>query len=509
VDSSALPVEASLTEPVGLLSSGPGAVPGSFELVALPSPRIGRRRRLVARLLLIADIAGLSVALLLAESLFGWTVTSSGLTWGSLGMLALLAPIYVAGAKIYGLYDTDDELTSQSTADELGHIFNLATVAIWFLVIAAWSFDVELPRLPELIGLWALVILFVAVTRSACRASARRSPHYLQNTVIVGAGEVGQTLAEKFLGHPEYGINLIGLVDTQPKERRESLQEITILGGPNELASIVTEHGIERVIVAFSNEEERDTLNLIRRLRDLHVHVDVVPRLYELISPGLMVHSVAGLPLVALRMSRLSRAARARKRVLDLTISVLALGLLLPLFVIIALWIRLGSRGPVLFKQLRMGAGNEPFYLYKFRTMVHDADDRKHELAHLNMHQSGDPRMFKVADDPRITNVGRLLRRYSLDELPQILNILRGEMSIVGPRPLILDEDQYVEGWARRRSDLRPGITGLWQVLGRSSIPFEEMTKLDYLYVMNWSVWTDLKLIVRTIPVVITGRYSY
>jgi exopolysaccharide biosynthesis polyprenyl glycosylphosphotransferase len=250
-------------------------------------------------------------------------------------------------------------------------------------------------------------------------------------------------------------------------------------------------------------------LNLIRRLRDLHVHVDVVPRLYELISPGLMVHSVAGLPLVALRMSRLSRTARARKRILDLTISVLALVLLLPLFVVIALWIRLGSRGPVLFKQLRMGAGNEPFYLYKFRTMVHDADDRKHELAHLNMHQSGDPRMFKVADDPRITNVGKLLRRYSLDELPQILNILRGEMSIVGPRPLILDEDQHVEGWARRRADLRPGITGLWQVLGRSSIPFEEMTKLDYLYVMNWSVLTDLKLIVRTIPVVITGRYSY
>jgi exopolysaccharide biosynthesis polyprenyl glycosylphosphotransferase len=512
VDGSALPVERALIEPVGVLpfpEADAGALGSPLELLSLESPKVGRRRRLVARLLFLADALGLLVAFLVAGWAFGWTVSPDALGWKTVGLLALVAPVFVIGAKMSGLYETDDELTSHSTADELGSIFNLATVTLWFVFIAGWIFGVELPLLPELVGLWAFMFLAIAVARSACRGVARRSPDYLQNTVILGAGEVGQSLAEKFLGHPEYGINLIGLVDTQPKEARESLNGTTILGGPSELAQIITDHGVERVVVAFSNEKEQDTLDLIRTLKDLDVHVDVVPRLYELISPGLMVHSVAGLPLVAIKVSQLSRSARVRKRMLDLAISVLALILLAPFFIVVAAWIRLGSRGPAFFKQVRMGAGNQPFYLYKFRTMVCDADDRKHEVAHLNMHHSGDPRMFKIAGDPRITYVGQLLRRYSLDELPQLFNILRGEMSLVGPRPLILEEDEHVEGWARRRSDLRPGITGLWQVLGRSSIPFEEMTKLDYLYVMNWSVWTDLKLIVRTIPVVITGRYSY
>jgi lipopolysaccharide/colanic/teichoic acid biosynthesis glycosyltransferase len=159
-----------------------------------------------------------------------------------------------------------------------------------------------------------------------------------------------------------------------------------------------------------------------------------------------------------------------------------------------------------------MGADEKPFRILKFRTMREDADARKGEVAHLNKHAApgGDPRMFKISGDPRTTRVGGRLRRYCLDELPQLINVLKGEMTLVGPRPLILDEDRHVAGWARRRLALRPGMTGLWQVLGRSEIPFDEMIQLDYMYVTSWSLWLDCRLLLRTIPLVLKGvRESY
>jgi lipopolysaccharide/colanic/teichoic acid biosynthesis glycosyltransferase len=181
---------------------------------------------------------------------------------------------------------------------------------------------------------------------------------------------------------------------------------------------------------------------------------------------------------------------------------------LAPVLAIVAVAIKLDSRGPVFFRQLRMGERGNPFRIWKFRTMRPDADARKAEIAHLNMHVD-DPQMFKAPHDPRVTRIGGFLRRWSLDELPQLFNVLQGEMSIVGPRPLILDEDEHVHDWARKRLDLKPGITGLWQAMGSSEIPFEEMVHLDYLYVTGWSPLTDLKLALRTIPAVLRERHAY
>jgi lipopolysaccharide/colanic/teichoic acid biosynthesis glycosyltransferase len=187
------------------------------------------------------------------------------------------------------------------------------------------------------------------------------------------------------------------------------------------------------------------------------------------------------------------------------------LTILSPLLIAVAILIKLDSAGPVFFRQVRMGEGEQTFRIFKFRTMVVDADDRKAQVAHLNMHarNGGDPRMFKVPNDPRITRIGGFLRRTSIDELPQLLNVLHGEMSLVGPRPLILEEDRCVLEWARKRLNLKPGITGLWQVLGRSDIPFDEMTRLDYLYVTNWSLAEDLKLIFLTFPSLFRRRAAY
>jgi lipopolysaccharide/colanic/teichoic acid biosynthesis glycosyltransferase len=193
---------------------------------------------------------------------------------------------------------------------------------------------------------------------------------------------------------------------------------------------------------------------------------------------------------------------------MDLAFSITGLLMLAPLFAVVAVAIKLDSRGPVFFRQVRMGERNRTFRIYKFRSMTTDAEAQKASLMHLNQHaQRGvDARMFKVQNDPRVTRVGNFLRRTSIDELPQLINVLKGEMSLVGARPLILDEDQYVEDWARKRLSLRPGITGLWQVLGRSEIPFDEMTKLDYLYVTNWSLAEDFRLILRTLPALLRKR---
>jgi exopolysaccharide biosynthesis polyprenyl glycosylphosphotransferase len=318
-------------------------------------------------------------------------------------------------------------------------------------------------------------------------------------------------VARKLLGHQEYGINLVGFVDDNPRERRDDLGHLTLLGSSAELPELVELFDVERVIIAFSNDRHDETLTLIRSIKDYDVQVDIVPRLFEILGTKVSMHTVEGVPLIGLPPIRLARSSRLLKRTTDLVLAAAGLTILSPLLIAVAILIKLDSAGPVFFRQVRMGEGEQTFRIFKFRTMVVDADDRKAQVAHLNMHarNGGDPRMFKVPNDPRITRIGGFLRRTSIDELPQLLNVLHGEMSLVGPRPLILEEDRCVLEWARKRLNLKPGITGLWQVLGRSDIPFDEMTRLDYLYVTNWSLAEDLKLIFLTFPSLFRRRAAY
>jgi exopolysaccharide biosynthesis polyprenyl glycosylphosphotransferase len=471
---------------------------------------IHRRGWLVRRMLLAADVVGLIAAFLVAELLFG-PPPSSGDHVAPLGEVLLFVatlPAWVVVAKIYRLYDRDEERADHTTADDLYSVFHLVTVGCWLLFSFGWLTQLVNPTFAKIFTFWALAVPLVILSRGSVRALCRRRESYIQNTIIVGAGDVGQVIARKLLQHPEYGINLVGFVDSAPRERRDDLDHLTLLGGLDDVPRIIDAFDVERVIVAFSSDSNEQTVELLRSLKDRWIQIDIVPRLYELVGPGVGIHTVEGLPLVSLRPFRLSRSSRFLKRAMDVALSSLGLVLLLPVFAVIALLIKLASPGPVFFRQVRMGTGDRTFRLLKFRTMFVDADARKAEYAHLNQHArpGGDNRMFKIVDDPRVTRVGRLLRQYSLDELPQLVNVLKGDMSLVGPRPLILDEDQHVEEWARRRLHLKPGITGLWQVLGRSAIPFEEMVRLDYLYVTGWSVRNDFLLLLRTIPAVIRGN---
>ena len=473
---------------------------------------IVRRGWLVRRALLLADVVGLTAAFMLATVLWAGEARVDRVS-GAQELLFFLAglPVLVVLAKLYGLYDRDEERTDHSTVDDVNGVFHLVTVFVWVFYVITRATDVADPPLMRLVAFWGIAVVLVTGGRAVARATVRRSVAYLQNTIIVGAGEIGQLTARKLLSHPEYGINLVGFVDSQPKERRDDLAHLTLLGTPDRLPELIRLLDVERVIVAFSNDSHEETLALIRSIKDLDVQIDIVPRLFEVLGTKVGIHTVEGIPLVGLPPLKLSRSSRLLKRTMDLTVAAVALVLLAPLFALVALLVKLDSRGPVFFRQVRMGERDRTFRIYKFRSMATDAESRKRQLVHLNQHarRGDDARMFKVADDPRVTRIGRFLRRTSIDELPQLINVLRGEMSLVGARPLVLDEDQHVEDWARKRLDLRPGMTGLWQVLGRSDIPFDEMTKLDYLYVTNWSLAEDLRLIGRTLPALLRRRNAY
>jgi exopolysaccharide biosynthesis polyprenyl glycosylphosphotransferase len=481
----------------------------AYSAPAVAAQPIPRRQSWRLRLLLVhSDIFALLVSFFVAERLFNPVIDASGGISLRGAIFLLTLPGWIAGLKLLGLYDRDDELIHHSTLDEIPRLFQLATMGVWGYVAIVWSMGVDDAPFATVLTFWALLVLLLPLMRVLIRAHVHRQPDFPQNTVIVGAGSVGQLLARKLLQHPEYHVNLLGFVDEHPRERREDLHDLNLLGAPDDLADLVGRLDVERVIIAFSNESTERTMDLIRALKDHPVRIDIVPRLFDIIPPRLTSHTVEGIPLLTLPRLRLSPWRRFLKRSLDLVVAVSAMIILAPVLVITAILIKLDSRGPVFFRQLRMGGGEQPFYLLKFRTMVSDAETRKPEFEHLNKHAlpGGDPRMFKIRRDPRVTRVGRALRRYSLDELPQLLNVLKGEMSLIGPRPLILEEDRHVEDWGRRRLVLKPGMTGLWQVLGRSAIPFEEMVKLDYLYVTTWSLLGDIRLLLQTVPVIFRGE---
>ncbi len=431
-----------------------------------------RRGWLVRRALVLADVVGLGVAFLAAELLFWPTATGDHVRpWLEGLVFALTLPVWVVTGRLYGLYKHDEERNDHTTVDDLAGIFQFITIGAWIFFMSSSLTHVTSINVRKLLTFWILAIVLVVAARVAARSLCRRQVTYIQNAVIVGAGDVGQRIAQKFIQHPEYGVNIVGFVDDRPKDQHEGLEQLSVLGPPSALKDIVRLLDVDRVIVAFSNDSHEQTIEVLRSLSDFYIQVDIVPRLFEIVSPTTTIHTVEGIPLIGLPPFHLSRSSRLLKRAMDVCVSTVILALSSPLLVCIALRIKLDSPGPVLFRQLRIGVGDRTFTVLKFRTMRADAEERKQEIAHLNRHArgGGDARMFKVPDDPRVTRFGQTLRRYALDELPQLWNVLKGDMALVGPRPLILDEDRHVHGWGRRRLDLRPGMTGLWQVLGRSA----------------------------------------
>jgi exopolysaccharide biosynthesis polyprenyl glycosylphosphotransferase len=480
-----------------------GRIPAFEGLV--PSAALGRRRRgwLVRRGLLLADVVGLSLAFWLALSIFGSRGAEDHVAAGTeLLLFWLTLPGWVVVAKLHGLYDRDEAQADHSTADDVVGVFHLVTVGAWLFFIGSWLTNFADPELPKLVTFWLVAVVLVILLRAMARAACRRNPAYLQNTVIVGAGDIGQLVARKLVKHPEYGIRLVGFVDSNPKERRTDIDDLTILGEPGELASLVRAGRIERVIVAFSNEREEETLDVVRSLRGLDVQVDVVPRLFEVLGPRVGIHTVEGLPLIGVPPARLSPSSRFLKRALDASVAAAALVATAPLFAVIAWRIRRDSPGPVFFRQQRLGTNMASFTALKFRTMKVGTDTSVHrDYIRATMSAKavlGENGLYKLERPDAITPFGRWLRRTSLDELPQLVNVLRGDMSLVGPRPCLDYELENFRAHHFERFLVPAGITGLWQVTARANSTFGEALDMDVAYARGWSLGLDLRLLIRT-----------
>jgi exopolysaccharide biosynthesis polyprenyl glycosylphosphotransferase len=325
--------------------------------------------------------------------------------------------------------------------------------------------------------------------------------------VVVGSGEVGRGVIRTLLARPDLGFQTIGYLDDATGENNIGLGRIPHLGGWQELPDVLRQHpDLHAVFVALPSELHAQIAYLVRLCQIFGVQARVVPDLLQLSLNRVEFNNMAGIPMLSVRDVRLSRSSQVLKRVVDLGAVLLLSPPALLLSGIIALAIRMDSAGPVFFEQERIGQNGRPFRMIKFRSMVINADNQKKALQEMN--DASGP-IFKIRNDPRLTRVGRLLRRFSLDELPQLYNVLVGQMSLVGPRPPLAEEVACYQPWHRQRLEVKGGMTGLWQVSGRSDLTFDEQCLLDIYYIENWSLAVDLRILLQTLPYTLFGRGAY
>ncbi|MDQ8046197.1 MAG: sugar transferase [Solirubrobacteraceae bacterium] len=443
----------------------------------------GRRDRTYRRALAISDASAMLLALFLS------IYTLGGETPRVTALLAVPAVVLVA--KAIGLYDRDELLLRKTTLDEAPQLFHLATVIALFAYLLGEKIVFGDVDKTSVFALWVSTFLCLLLFRYGARSLVtHRVP--IERCLVLGAEDIADDVSTKLEATHAVSAHVVDRISFVPGQVEALIPR---------LERAIADGGIERVIIAPEQVDQGEILDVVRAIKAVGVNVTLVPRIFEVLGSSVVFDDLSGMQLLAMRRLRMSRSSLMLKRSLDLAVSGAGLFVISPLLLAFALAIKLDTRGTVFFRQTRVGRDGERFEILKFRTMVADADARKDELRGDN-ETTG---LFKIAGDPRITRVGRILRKTSLDELPQLINVFKGDMSLVGPRPLVVDEDSQVVGWHRRRLALTPGMTGQWQILGSAKIPLHEMVKIDYLYVTTWSFWTDIKILLRTVPYVLRG----
>jgi exopolysaccharide biosynthesis polyprenyl glycosylphosphotransferase len=442
------------------------------------SPSVLRREARHRRLLGIADVLAVTLTLILVLNVIGHDHAA----------LVLLAsmPLVIVPFKIAGLYDRDDLRLVHSTLDEVPVLMQLT--ALFALGVTILQSVVVRGTLggDQIAGLWLGAFATIVVARTLARwLASRTSP--VERCLVIGETERAFRIHERLAASRARAAVVASLPLVA--------DDIDVLGGSSAIRELVRELDVHRIVIAPPTNEATGTVGLIRIAKAVGVRVSVLPRMFEVVGSSVEFDDVDGMTMLGIRRFGLSHSSRLLKRGFDLAATSVGMLFVAPILGAIALAIRLDTKGPVIFRQTRVGRDGEHFSICKFRTMVVDADARKDELRARN--EAGDG-LFKITDDPRVTRVGKILRATSLDELPQLINVLLGEMSLVGPRPLVVDEDAQVLGMDRSRLHLTPGMTGPWQVLGLR-VPMQEMVGIDYLYVANWSLWLDVKILLRTV----------
>lgn len=422
-------------------------------------------------------------------------------------LILILLPMWVLLFSVMGLYKRTNLLWG---SQEYSILFNASTVGIVGVIAAGFLVPELVLARGWLLMAWALAFFMTAIGRFIVRRLvyvARRKGLLLSSTLIVGANEEALLLADQLLNWQTSGMHLVGFV-TQDKPAGTTLfHHLKALGGLDALPTILKQHEIEDVIVATSSLTRVEMVSIFKTygmLKNLNLRLS--SGMFEIITTGIQVSEIANVPLVRVNKVRLTGIDKVLKTILDYSITIPGLILISPVMLVLALLVKLDSKGPIIYRRRVMGVNGKRFDAFKFRTMRSDGDQILEAYPELKAKLERDG---KLVDDPRITRLGNFLRKTSLDELPQLFNVLRREMSLVGPRMISPAEITKYNKWDTNLLTIPPGITGLWQVSGRSDVSYEERVRLDMYYIRNWSIWLDLKLLIETVPAVVLRRGAY
>lgn len=424
-----------------------------------------------------------------------------------LGILLLAIPIWIGIFAFTGMYEE-----TRSGSEEVKRIFHGVNMGIVALILVSFLVAERDFSRGFTAAAWLSCLATVTAGRLLLRRvlrMLRRRGHLRAPLLVVGLNEEARALARTLRRCPWIGFDPVGFVaangELDGKEIR-SIDGLPVLGTAPDIADAVDASKASAVLVASSAVPEDRLARLYRDLQDRDVEIHVSAGLLSIAASRVAVEPLDGVPVLSLRRIQLGRPQAVLKRAFDLVLAAAALIVLSPVFLIVAITVKLTSEGPVFFRQTRVGRYGREFRIFKFRSMVKDAE---RILADLRAENEADGLLFKIKEDPRITRAGRFLRRWVLDELPQLFNVLAGSMSMVGPRPPLPEEVARYDDWLRGRVEVRPGMTGLWQVNGRHELTFDDYVRFDLFYVENWSMLLDVSILWRTLPTILTRKGSY